>query len=150
MKYRPSALAACLAMAFTLAGCQSLTDALTTNNGLTVLSDDQIAKLSAFKAKADSDLDSAEALAVAQKDVVTTPCYPAMKQFFDTLPDPVALQAATKSGVFTTIQAMRPVRNSLAGGLQVPDYLLVGCGPWAAQLKMDVAGLITNVVLPKL
>ena len=93
-----------------------------------------------------ADLDNAESLALASGDVISQPCYPALKAIVESLPitkPPVPGTPAPTVGLATQFQQARGIINPLRAG--IPTGLLLGCGPLASQLKMDVTTLIAKI-----
>lgn len=80
-----------------------------------------------------TDLQAADADAVAHNDALAHACYPALIQFVQGLPNPSSL---TVSGAFSAFQKARDLKGALNAG--VPNYLLIGCGPLYAQVHGDL------------
>lgn len=88
-----------------------------------------------------TDLQAADADAVATNDSIAHTCYPALIQFVQSLPSSTG--STTVSGAFSAFQKGRDLRNVAAGG--VPTYLTLGCGPLYAQVHADLLTFLAGV-----
>ena len=112
-------LAICIALA--LAACTVPTASSPTAGG------SPLAQVSAFTM---TDLQNADAIAVAKSDALGHACYPALEQFIGSLPAGTTM-STTVSGAISAFETARVTRlgaqSAIAGGL--PDYLKLGCSP---------------------
>lgn len=131
-------LGALTASSLALAGCQSGAPAQIGGSGST---------LSDVVTFTVADLDNAEATAKANNDTLAIPCYPALKQWVESIPG--AGSAMTVSGLASGFEAGRVTVNGVAAG--VPDYVYTGCGPLYMKVHGQLLALIGGaVVAPKL
>lgn len=96
-----------------------------------------------------SDLQGADADAVAHNDLIAHACYPALEQFVS------SQQAATGSlttpltvtGAFSVFQRGRDtvklVHSTLSGG--IPQYLVIGCAPLVQDVINDQATFLATI-----
>lgn len=91
-----------------------------------------------------TDLQAADADAVANKDDIAHACYPALAQFILSLPSSNA--QTTVVGAFSAFQKLRDLRNVAVAG--VPVYVTMGCGPLYAQVHGDLLSFLA-LVAPK-
>lgn len=89
-----------------------------------------------------ADLAQAEQEAKDSGDLIAQPCYPAIAQVIESLP-PVGAKSGQTVGLATLFQRQRDFINPLRGG--IPTGLVLGCGPLASQVRMDVLQLIAKV-----
>jgi len=130
---------ACAALA--LAGCSA------TVTPLPPITGNPTADSVAWDKFTQADLAHAEADAKASGDVIAEPCYPAIADMLQSLPVNQAQQCTGAdcpvTGVATLFQQARDVYNPLRGG--IPAGLVVGCGPLASQLRMDLLQLLAKL-----
>ena len=88
-----------------------------------------------------TDLQNADADAVAHSDAIAHACYPALIQFVQSVQGAGA--GTTVSGAFGAFQRARDVRNGVASG--IPDYLILGCGPLYAQVHGDLLKVLAGI-----
>lgn len=97
-----------------------------------------IADLRAFTL---ADLQNAEADAKATGDIIAEPCYAALADVLASLP--AAPGGGQAAGAATAFQHARDLYNPLRGG--IPPALILGCGPLASQVRLDVIQFIGKV-----
>lgn len=81
-----------------------------------------LASLSAFTV---ADLQNADKIAVAAKDVLAHACYPALIVWIQSLPS--ASASTTVSGAVSAFELARVTRIGLTGS-SIPDSVKLGCG----------------------
>lgn len=82
-----------------------------------------LASLSAFTV---ADLQNADKIAVAAKDVLAHACYPALIVWIQSLPS--ASASTTVSGAVSAFELARVTRIGLTGSGGIPDSVKLGCG----------------------
>ena len=117
---------------FALSACSGTASVSVAPNASTT---NALAQIASFTV---TDLQNADADAVAHNDVIAHACYPALIQFVQS--SPLATPGTTVSGAFSAFQAARDVQQSVQG-FQVPNYLKLGCAP----LVMDVQQFLINL-----
>ncbi len=95
-----------------------------------------------------TDLQNADASAVANGDVIAHACYPALEKFV--IATQVSIGTAnsgTVSGAFSAFQAGRNVVKQGKGMLSqgIPVYLELGCAPLLQDVRLDAAGFLTQL-----
>lgn len=85
---------------------------------------DPLQQLSQFTV---ADLNSAEQIAVANKDTLSIPCYPALSKFVQSFPSLTG--DGTVSGAVSAFETARTARLKVQGavGAGLPDYVKLGC-----------------------
>lgn len=126
-KLLPSLLVAVLGAGL-LAGCSSLPSISVT------LPSDPNGAIQAVAAFTISDLQAADADAVAHNDTIAHACYPALIQFVASQQG--GLGDLTVRGAFGAFQRARDLKGTIQAG--VPNYLTLGCGPLYAQVHADL------------
>lgn len=121
----PMILAFVLVASFMLSGCAAA------GGSPSASAQDPLRSISTFTV---TDLQSADADAVAVNDTVAHACYPALIQFIQSLPSSTG--GTTVVGAFSAFQKARDLRNVAFAG--VPLYLTMGCGPLYAQAHADL------------
>lgn len=82
-----------------------------------------------------ADLQAAEDDAIATKDELSMPCYPALIKFVQSFPS----ANQNVAGAFTAFQKARDIRHGVEAGL--PNYLKLGCAALVADEKQLIAKL---------
>ena len=89
-----------------------------------------------------ADLATAEQDAKDSGDLIAQPCYPAIAQVIESLPK-LGAQPSQTVGAATLFQRGRDFVNPIRGG--IPTGLILGCGPLASQVRMDVLQLLAKI-----
>jgi hypothetical protein len=85
-----------------------------------------------------TDLQNADAIAVANNDAIGHACYPALIQFVQSLPG--SSPTTTVSGAFSAFETARVTVNTVQG-FQIPVYLKLGCSALLVDTQTFLAGL---------
>ena len=131
-----------IASLFALAACASPPVATAPPTSLTpapvAASSDPLSQIAQFTLV---DLANADAIAVANNDVVGHACFPALAQFINSLPHPPA--GTTVSGAISAFETARALRLKVQGTVSagLPDYLKLGC----AALVVDEQTLLLKL-----
>lgn len=93
----------------------------------------------------DTDLVNAENTAIASKDTLAIPCYPALQQWVDSIPGAKG-NAIVVSGLASGFEAGRVQINGVGAG--IPDYVYTGCGALYMKVHGQFLALIGKAAIP--